>query len=132
MDKTRLVLVFIGVVPALLIVRIAAWIGFLLSFVLSLSTAPAQKPPPAPSLQSLATEDADFRACDRDWNTINGGSSGASPDSPEKASLENLAAPADDVRGADRDGCHVDDFWSAHGVERTPSLVEISAEETPD
>ena len=42
-------------------------IAFLLGFALSLGMATPQEPPPAPTLQLLATQEADFRACDRDW-----------------------------------------------------------------
>jgi len=44
-------------------------IAFVLGFALSLGMA-ATEPPPSLRLRSLATEDGDFRGCDRDWGHV--------------------------------------------------------------
>lgn len=45
--------------------------GFLLLAGLIAGSSPDADEPPKPVPQTLASDDADFRACDRDWNQVN-------------------------------------------------------------
>ena len=45
--------------------------GFLLLAGLIAGRLPDPDEPPKPVLQTLATDEADFRHCDRDWNQVN-------------------------------------------------------------
>jgi hypothetical protein len=94
------------------------WVGLAAALSLSLGVATPQEPSPATILKSLATDDVDFRACDRDWNQ---------PSEVPSASAADLT----DARTNDRDWCNVIDYPTANSTEppQVLSLKDFPAEE---
>ena len=111
--------------------------AFVIAFALILSaTASMPTSVPAPDLRSLATDEADFRGCDRDWNRVNDFWGGVT----QLYETTSAAAPESDVRANDRDWCNVRDYSTSASPEEQDAAVKLielaivsaDEEESPD